>query len=265
MLAEQIGDAIARGGGRDAGRELPAQLHADRTGQHAADQDDRAARGVIIDAGLGRAAARGMEEHRHVEQLGRRDEAGEGREPEVEPQRRQDDEDEIDQRRHEAERLLRPHAVDVQRQHDGRQRRLDQHADVAPDHRQVAPLAHVPADRPVHPELEQDQRNGDVEDVDGAEVAVPDAADHVGRKEIHQQTDRSEGSGGADQHLDAEQLGGHHLVHQGVMEVRRDRRACLVWKFRQSLTPVIPGREANPNSHLRIVEARDSLVRNCVP
>ena len=40
VLAEQIGDAVARGRGHDAGLELPAQLHPDRARQHAADQHD---------------------------------------------------------------------------------------------------------------------------------------------------------------------------------------------------------------------------------
>ena len=53
VLAEQVGDAIARGRGRDAGRELPAQLNADRAGQYPADQDDHAARGMIPDVGRG--------------------------------------------------------------------------------------------------------------------------------------------------------------------------------------------------------------------
>ena len=48
-------------------------------------------------------------EHRHREQFGRRDEAGEGGKPEIEPQRRKDDEDEIDQRHHEGQSLRRPH------------------------------------------------------------------------------------------------------------------------------------------------------------
>ena len=34
VLAEQVGDAVARGGGLNAGRELPAQLNADRARQN---------------------------------------------------------------------------------------------------------------------------------------------------------------------------------------------------------------------------------------
>ncbi len=49
VLAEQIGDAVARGGRLDARLELPPQLVTDRAREHAADQDDRAARGVIED------------------------------------------------------------------------------------------------------------------------------------------------------------------------------------------------------------------------
>ena len=48
VLAEQIGDAVARGGRHDAGLELPAQLQAYRPRQHAADQYDHAADAVIV-------------------------------------------------------------------------------------------------------------------------------------------------------------------------------------------------------------------------
>ena len=44
MLAEQIGDAVTRGDGRDAGCELAAQLNSDGARQYAADQNDQAAR-----------------------------------------------------------------------------------------------------------------------------------------------------------------------------------------------------------------------------
>ena len=85
MLAEQIGDAIACRGGLNAGLELAAQLNPDRAGQHPADQDDQAARGMIEDFGFGIGIDGGMIEHRHAEQFSRRDEAGKGREPEIEP------------------------------------------------------------------------------------------------------------------------------------------------------------------------------------
>ena len=59
VLAEQIGDAVARGRRLDAGLELPAQLMPDRAREHAADQDDQAARSVIEDTGLGIVATAG--------------------------------------------------------------------------------------------------------------------------------------------------------------------------------------------------------------
>ena len=43
MLAEQIGDAVPRGGGRDAGLELMPQLNADRARQNSAEQEHHAA------------------------------------------------------------------------------------------------------------------------------------------------------------------------------------------------------------------------------
>ncbi|NEV03176.1 hypothetical protein, partial [Bradyrhizobium uaiense] len=41
----------------------------------------------------------------------------------------------------------------------------------------------------------------------------------IRREQIHQQADGAEHDGGADQHLDAQQLGGHHLAHQGMVEI----------------------------------------------
>ena len=79
MLAEQIGDAVTRGGGLDAGLELPAQLVPDGAGQHAADQNDHAARGMIEQVRRRVGAAGAVIEHRHAEQLARCHEAGESR------------------------------------------------------------------------------------------------------------------------------------------------------------------------------------------
>jgi len=91
-----------------------AQLHTDRARQHPAGEDDQAARGVIEDFGFGIAVAARMIEHRHAEQFSCRHEAGKGREPEIKPQRRENDKDEVGQRHHEAERLNRAHALDVE-------------------------------------------------------------------------------------------------------------------------------------------------------
>ena len=53
VLAEQVGDAVARGRGANAGGKSAAQLHADRAGQHAAGEEDQAARQMIVDLRLG--------------------------------------------------------------------------------------------------------------------------------------------------------------------------------------------------------------------
>jgi hypothetical protein len=112
VLAKQIGNAIARGGSLNAGYELAAQLNSDRAREYPAGEDDQAACGVIPDFGIG--VGDGMVEHRHAEQFSRRNKAGEGREPEIEAQRRENNKDEVAQRRHEAERLNRSHVFDVQ-------------------------------------------------------------------------------------------------------------------------------------------------------
>jgi hypothetical protein len=56
-----------------------------------------------------------MIQHRHREQFDGGDKAGKGRQPEIQPQRRQDDEHEIGQRRCETERTLRPHRIHMDR------------------------------------------------------------------------------------------------------------------------------------------------------
>jgi len=76
LLAEQIGDAVARGRGLDAGLELAAQLHAHGPRQHAADQDDHAADNVKGEIGRWLVGElRRPIEHRHREQLGRGNES----------------------------------------------------------------------------------------------------------------------------------------------------------------------------------------------
>src|ERR1700682_5241529 len=67
VLTKQVGDAIARRGGMNAGLELAAQLRSDRACEYSADQDDQATRGMIPDFGFGIGAADGMIEHRHAE------------------------------------------------------------------------------------------------------------------------------------------------------------------------------------------------------
>ena len=168
-----------------------------------------------------------MIEHRHAKQLNGGDGAGEGGEPEIQPQRREDDEDEIDHRRHETERGHRPHAVDVQRQRDRRHRGLDQRADIAPDHRQVAALLHVAGDLAMHPQFEQDERHDDRIEVFRLQIAVPDAAHRLGCEEVDGPEDDAEQRGGCDQRLDAQQLGLHHFLHQRALEVGRHSRVLV--------------------------------------
>jgi len=211
-------------------RAVAALLHSDRARQHAADQHDQAACGVIIER-LGIGADSGMVEHRHAKQLNGGDRAGEGGEPEIQPQRREDDEDEIDHRPDEAERGHRPHAVDVQRQRDRRHRGLDERADIAPDHRQIAALPHVAGNLAMHPQLEQDERPDDRIEIFRLQVAVPDAAHRFGSEEVDGAEDNREQRRRRNQRLDAQQLGRHHFLHQRALEVSRHPRVLVTLPF----------------------------------
>jgi hypothetical protein len=113
-------------------------LNANRAREDPADQDDDTAGGVIPDVRRRVGGRGGIIEHRHAKQLGRCDESGKGRQPEIEPQRRENDEDEIGKGHHESQRLNQPHIFDVHRQCYGRQRGFDQRPEVAPDYRHIA-------------------------------------------------------------------------------------------------------------------------------
>jgi hypothetical protein len=78
---------------------------------------------------------------------------------EIQPQRREDDKDEVDEWPDKSECLLRAHAVDLHRYHDRRHRRLDEGAEVAAKLRYVVMEIEVPADHSMDPELEQDERH----------------------------------------------------------------------------------------------------------
>jgi hypothetical protein len=257
MLAEQVGDAIARGRGADAGGELPAQLNPDRARQYSRYQQDHAARAVIPDIGRGIGGRLRMIEHRHAEQLGRGDEAGKGREPEIEPQGRENDEDEIGQRHHEAERLHRAHVLDVHGKRNRRQRGLDQRADVTPDHRRIMVMLQAPGDGSVHPQFEQDERNEDPVEVIRPEAAPPDMVQRMGVDHIDGPQHDKENCSRRDQRLDTNEFGLHHLPVQRVLELGRDCRrppARLTAQYSQHrFFLVIPGWSEGPDP-----ESRDS-------
>src|SRR5439155_1095890 len=98
----------------------------------------------------------------------------------VEPQRRKNDENEIDHWRYEAERRDLPHAVDMQRQRDRRHRRFDQRADIPPDHGDVAIKPEMPADDRMDPKFKQDERGDNRIKIGRPKIAVPDAAHRLG-------------------------------------------------------------------------------------
>ena len=198
-----------------------------------------------------------MIEHRHAEQLRGGDGAGEGGKPEVQPQRREDDENEIDHRRDEAERGHRSHAVDMQRQRHRRHRRLDQRADIAAVQRQVASPLHVPLDRTVHPPFEQDERSDDGIQIERRKIAVPDPADRLGCKEVDDRHDDAEHHGSGDQRLDAQQFGLHHLLHQRVLEVGRHSGVLVLFLLPQNpvIVPLVTA------CHRRRVELRAQAIQ----
>jgi len=109
--------------------------------------------------------------------LGGGDETGKARKPEIEPQRREDDKDEIDQRRHKTQRLRRAHAVDMQVQPGRRQAGLDQRAEVAARIGNVETLRQPLIELPQHPQFENDERNGGRQQGRDCEMAMPDTLD----------------------------------------------------------------------------------------
>jgi hypothetical protein len=168
-----------------------------------------------------------MIKHRHGQQFGRRDEAGEGRQPEVEPQRRENDEDEIGKGHHEAERLYLAHVLDMHRQRDRGQRGFDQRADVPPDDGNVAVKLQVPPEHRMHPKLEQDERRQDHVEVTQPELAAPDMVQRFGRHQVDGPENDEETRGGGDEGSDPHQLGSQHFARQCMVELGGCRRPLL--------------------------------------
>ena len=181
-----------------------------------------------------------MVKHRHREQLRRRDESGERREPEIQPQRGEDDEDEIGHRHRKPEGSDRSHAVDMQRQRDGRHRGFDEGADVAGVQRQIAPHAHMPLDRARHPDFEQDERDHYRVEILRPEIAVPDPADLIRRNEVHGPDNRRQYQRRSDQRPNAEQLGRHRFMRQCALEVGRDTGVRPVFRLPQRPIILLP-------------------------
>src|SRR5262249_29311900 len=69
---------------------------------------------------------------RKPKQFRARHKAGEGRKPEVEPQGRKNDEDEVEKRPHKGQGLRRSHVAHMRRDHETRQAGFDERADVTP-------------------------------------------------------------------------------------------------------------------------------------
>jgi hypothetical protein len=175
----------SRGGGLNAGRELAAQLSPDRARQHAAGHNDEAANDVKCRVGrrlIGE--LRRVIKHRHREQFRGRDEAGEGREPEIQPQRRKNDEDEIGQRHREGQSLGGPHRLHLQIQPNGGQAGFDQGAEIAARIGHVAALRQPRTDQPQHRHFEQDERHKGRSQLQDRGVTVPDPFDAVGRDRV---------------------------------------------------------------------------------
>ena len=220
MLAEQIGDAIARGGGRDAGLELMPQLNADGARQDAADQKHGAADQLksefaarvrrqkpAADTTSPSRAARGG------------DESGKRGHPEIKPQRRENDEEEIGQRRGKSQRLRRSHPVHMQIQHECRKAGFDQGGQIAPQRRDIAVHRQPPCDQMQHPQFEQQKRN------DTPHTAEPDRTGRARRSASPDGATKKDHGQGRDQQrdrdddrLDAQYLGQQDFAGQGVAE-----------------------------------------------
>lgn len=161
--------------------------------------------------------------HRYREQFRGRDEAGEGREPEIQPQRRKNDEDEIGQRHREGQSLGGPHRLHLQIQPNDGQAGFDQGAEIAARIGHVAALRQPRTDQPQHRQFEQVERHKGRNQLQDRGVTVPNPFDDVGRDRIgndkgcHQQRDGDEG------HLDPQQLGRQDFARQRVPEIGRQR------------------------------------------
>ena len=106
VLAEQVGDPVARRRGRHRLLELPAQAAGHDAGDEAAPAQHDAAAEMVdqrVAAGTSPNGSIGNSQSGQRQQLHGGDGAGPHRQPEIEPQGRQQDEHEIEHRRPEAE------------------------------------------------------------------------------------------------------------------------------------------------------------------
>src|SRR3984893_18605093 len=87
-------------------------------------------------------------------------------------------------RRHEAERRDLPHAVDMQRQRDCRHRRFDQHADIAPDHGNIAIKPEMPADDRMDPQCKQKKLDNDRIEKRLPNMPAPNPPHRLGREKV---------------------------------------------------------------------------------
>ncbi len=228
MLAEQIGDAVTRGGRGDAGFELMPQLNAHRARQDAADQKHHAAHQLVAEFGCRLAGkTRRAIQHRHREQFGRGNKAREGGEPEVEPQRRENDEEKIGQRRRKSQRLRRTHPVHVQIQHKGRNAGLDQGGEIAPRPRHIAVHRQPPRQQIQHHEFVQQKRHVHPVQRRQLEPAMRDAAEHRRREDVERGHHRDQQRDRDDDRLDPQPLGQQDLARQGIAELGQHRRVAF--------------------------------------
>ena len=94
---------------------------------------------------------------RESEQLGRCHETGESRKPEVEAQGRENDEDEIEERRHKAQGLHRSHVVHVHEEHEAGQAGFNERAYITPRPRNIEIAFELPGDQREHRRFKQDK------------------------------------------------------------------------------------------------------------
>ena len=122
----------------------------------------------------------------------------------------------------------------------------------------------------MHPQLEQDERDQHRVKVSGRQMAMPEMIDRVGVEQIEAEDHDREHRRGRDQRLDADQLGAQHLLHQGMAELGRYRRALLALLAPKSchlVTPVIPGHASawTRNLNLRCAIAHRSSMPRITP
>jgi len=154
--------------------------------------------------------------------------------PEIQPQRRKNDENEIGQRHHEGQRLGRTHRLHLQIQRNGGQAGFNESAEIAARVGHVTALLQPRVEHPQHRQFEQHERYKDRSQRQDREMTVPDPLDGLRPDRIgHQQGYQQHGEGAKDR-LHPEQFGSQDFAGQSLREIGRYRGRALTVLFAPS-------------------------------